>query len=391
MRVLGVDPGLTRCGIGIVDVAADRRATLVYVGVVQRRRRWRSSSGCSPIARGHPRRCSTSTVRRDGGRAGVRAAQPAHRDGNRPGQRHRPRLGRRARVGRRAAHAERGQGRDHRIRLGARRRRSARWWRGCSGCDAAEARRCGRRAGPRDLSCVEVRRLPRRVLGRRETPAQRAWREAEKRAVVGWRMISSRARNRAHRRRHSRRHRGRRSRPRGPGHAAARADAARRPGGHAAHRADRARRRLSLFGFATPKSSRSSTFCAASRGSGPSRRSGVLATLSPVQVAQAVAAEDDAPFRKVSGIGPKTAKLIAVSLAGKLIVPTGAAAAPRSAPPRPSRSVVGALVGLGWNDASRRRPPRRRSTRRRQTTERGAGLAAAVSRRGSGRSAPANS
>jgi len=35
MRVLGVDPGLTRCGIGIVDVGADRRATLVYVGVVQ--------------------------------------------------------------------------------------------------------------------------------------------------------------------------------------------------------------------------------------------------------------------------------------------------------------------------------------------------------------------
>lgn len=35
MRVLGIDPGLTRCGIGVVDVAADRRATLVYVGVVQ--------------------------------------------------------------------------------------------------------------------------------------------------------------------------------------------------------------------------------------------------------------------------------------------------------------------------------------------------------------------
>ncbi len=35
MRVLGIDPGLTRCGIGIVDVAADRRATLVYVGVVE--------------------------------------------------------------------------------------------------------------------------------------------------------------------------------------------------------------------------------------------------------------------------------------------------------------------------------------------------------------------
>jgi crossover junction endodeoxyribonuclease RuvC len=35
MRVLGIDPGLTRCGIGVVDVAPDRRATLVYVGVVQ--------------------------------------------------------------------------------------------------------------------------------------------------------------------------------------------------------------------------------------------------------------------------------------------------------------------------------------------------------------------
>lgn len=35
MRVLGVDPGLTRCGLGIVDVEPDRRASLVYVGVVQ--------------------------------------------------------------------------------------------------------------------------------------------------------------------------------------------------------------------------------------------------------------------------------------------------------------------------------------------------------------------
>lgn len=34
MRVLGIDPGLTRCGIGVVDVTPDRRATLVHVGVV---------------------------------------------------------------------------------------------------------------------------------------------------------------------------------------------------------------------------------------------------------------------------------------------------------------------------------------------------------------------
>ena len=35
LRVLGIDPGLTRCGIGIVDVAPDRRASLVYVGVIR--------------------------------------------------------------------------------------------------------------------------------------------------------------------------------------------------------------------------------------------------------------------------------------------------------------------------------------------------------------------
>ncbi|MEV7647610.1 crossover junction endodeoxyribonuclease RuvC [Arthrobacter sp. NPDC089319] len=34
MRVLGVDPGLTRCGLGVVDVEPNRRSTLVEVGVV---------------------------------------------------------------------------------------------------------------------------------------------------------------------------------------------------------------------------------------------------------------------------------------------------------------------------------------------------------------------
>lgn len=35
LRVIGVDPGLTRCGVGVVDVARDRSATLVHVGVVR--------------------------------------------------------------------------------------------------------------------------------------------------------------------------------------------------------------------------------------------------------------------------------------------------------------------------------------------------------------------
>jgi crossover junction endodeoxyribonuclease RuvC len=34
-RVLGIDPGLTRCGVGVVDVDARRRGTLVHVGVIR--------------------------------------------------------------------------------------------------------------------------------------------------------------------------------------------------------------------------------------------------------------------------------------------------------------------------------------------------------------------
>ncbi len=35
MRVIGIDPGLTRCGIGIIDATPSRSAHLVYVSVVR--------------------------------------------------------------------------------------------------------------------------------------------------------------------------------------------------------------------------------------------------------------------------------------------------------------------------------------------------------------------
>ena len=35
MRVLGIDPGLTRCGVGIIDVGASRSVTLVHVSVIR--------------------------------------------------------------------------------------------------------------------------------------------------------------------------------------------------------------------------------------------------------------------------------------------------------------------------------------------------------------------
>lgn len=107
---------------------------------------------------------------------------------------------------------------------------------------------------------------------------------------------------------------------------------------------------MSLFGFATPEELDMFDLLRGVSGVGPKSALGVLATLSPDQIAAAVAAEDDAPFRKVSGIGPKTAKLLVVSLAGKILAPAGVAPAATAPQSSTAQNVVTALVGLGWNE-----------------------------------------
>jgi len=107
---------------------------------------------------------------------------------------------------------------------------------------------------------------------------------------------------------------------------------------------------LQLFGFADREQLEVFELLNGVSGVGPKSAIGVLSVLSPDEIAEAVSADDDAPFRKVSGIGPKTAKLIVVSLTGKIAVirrparATKAAAAPSSV----SDSVLVALMGLGW-------------------------------------------
>jgi Holliday junction DNA helicase RuvA len=106
---------------------------------------------------------------------------------------------------------------------------------------------------------------------------------------------------------------------------------------------------LSLFGFADVEQLQVFELLTGVSGVGPKSAIGVLSVLSPDQIAEAVAADDDAPFRKVSGIGPKTAKLIVVSLSGKLVVTRRAPVARTSAAPSSvGDSVLVALVGLGW-------------------------------------------
>jgi holliday junction DNA helicase RuvA len=105
---------------------------------------------------------------------------------------------------------------------------------------------------------------------------------------------------------------------------------------------------MSLFGFPDRERLQVFDLLRGVTGVGPKSAMGVLATLTPEQIAQAVANDDDAVFRKVSGIGPKTAKLIVVSLTGKLIaVPSAAPIAVRATR---GADVLIALVGLGYQE-----------------------------------------
>jgi len=107
---------------------------------------------------------------------------------------------------------------------------------------------------------------------------------------------------------------------------------------------------LSLFGFRTTEELEVFALLRGVTGVGPKSAMGVLAALTPDDIARAVAEENDSVFRKVSGIGPKTAKLIVLNLTGKLLVsalrhsPVAAAATPVS------ESVAMALQGLGWSE-----------------------------------------
>ncbi|WP_454113185.1 Holliday junction branch migration protein RuvA [Microbacterium maritypicum] len=107
---------------------------------------------------------------------------------------------------------------------------------------------------------------------------------------------------------------------------------------------------LSLFGFADRGELEIFGLLISVTGVGPKSALGVLSHLTADQIAEAVTAEDDAPFRRVSGIGPKTAKLIVLQLAGKVQA--------FAAPSKPAAvggtdvvtQVAAALVGLGWSE-----------------------------------------
>lgn len=108
---------------------------------------------------------------------------------------------------------------------------------------------------------------------------------------------------------------------------------------------------FSLYGFADETELAVFHILLGVSGVGPKSALGVLNHLTVAQIALAVANDDDAAFRRVSGIGPKTAKLIVVQLAGKLdAVATHTTPATAASDTNLEPQLVETLVSLGWNE-----------------------------------------
>lgn len=105
---------------------------------------------------------------------------------------------------------------------------------------------------------------------------------------------------------------------------------------------------MTLFGFRSALEQELFDLLRSVTGVGPKSALAILGALSTSDIATAVALDDDAAFKAVSGIGPKTAKLITVTLAGKLSHLVLQEQASKINVESDLGSVVEALVSLGW-------------------------------------------
>ncbi|MEL6122808.1 MAG: Holliday junction branch migration protein RuvA [Bacteroidota bacterium] len=108
---------------------------------------------------------------------------------------------------------------------------------------------------------------------------------------------------------------------------------------------------LTLYGFADPEERELFILLISVSGIGPNTARIVLSSMTPVEVRTAIVTDNDAAFKKVKGVGPKTAKRIILDLQGK--IKEGAAILDTTAPAadRNVEEAINALVALGFQKA----------------------------------------
>ena len=105
---------------------------------------------------------------------------------------------------------------------------------------------------------------------------------------------------------------------------------------------------LTLFGFLESDQLDVFELLRSVNGVGPKSALSILGELNVDQIAQAVSSEADQVFKAVSGIGTKTAKLIVLTLAGRMSGGDAGTLAPSS------ELAVAGLIGLGWSERQSR-------------------------------------
>lgn len=99
---------------------------------------------------------------------------------------------------------------------------------------------------------------------------------------------------------------------------------------------------FTIFGFETSEELVTFDLLRSVTGVGPKLALSIIHQLGVDALSNAVANEDDVAFKSVSGIGPKTAKLLVLTLAGKL---SGGNAQKKTTS---DADIIAALVGLGY-------------------------------------------
>ena len=100
---------------------------------------------------------------------------------------------------------------------------------------------------------------------------------------------------------------------------------------------------MTLFGFDTADEIELFDLVTSVSGIGPKSGLAIVSALQVDEIRAAVTNGDDEVFRSVPGIGPKTAKLLVVSLSGRMQPSNSVSSSTES-------DLVSALLGLGYNE-----------------------------------------